>query len=313
VRLARILVGLDGSPLAETVLPPVRRLARALGAEVVLLHVTHVPDTVRGLPAGVAVDEIVGQECERARTYLEAAARKIAEPGLTVQTVVRAGDAGAEIVRFAERERIDLIALATHGRSGLQRWLYGSVADAVLHTTSTPLLLLRPTGDGAAAPPELRRVVVPLDGSALAEAVLPVAEELARGLAAPIVLLRAVEFVGLAFAAEPFGGAYVDTQGILDLLRHDAGEYLAERAADLRGKGLTVETGVALGSAVESITADAGEHPGSVIVMSTHGRSGWRGLVLGSVARRVVLLAPGPVLVVRPAQVSGAAAAGRDA
>jgi nucleotide-binding universal stress UspA family protein len=300
--LRRILVGLDGSPLAETILDPVQALARRLGAEIVLLYVTHVPEKVPAAPLGPALDEIVAQDRERARAYLEGVARKVAEAGVAVRTAVCAGEAAAEIVRYAERERIDLIALATHGRSGMQRWLYGSVTDAVLHTTTTPLLLLRPTGVGARKPQELRRIVVPLDGSPLAEAVLPVAEELARALAAPIVLLRVVEFTGLAFGVEPFGSLYPDYQGIFDVLREAAERYLASVAADLRGKGLTVETRASVGSPVESITADASEHPGSVIVMSTHGRSGWRALMLGSVARRVVLLASAPVLVVRPAE-----------
>jgi nucleotide-binding universal stress UspA family protein len=300
--LRRILVGLDGSPLAETILDPVRALARRLGAEVVLLHVIHVPETVRAAEPGPSLDEILAQERGRAQGYLEGAARKITEVGLAVHTALCVGEAATEIVRYAERERIDLIALATHGRSGLQRWLYGSVADAVLHTTTTPLLLLRPTGAGAAPSPELRRLVVPLDGSPLAEAVLPMAEELARALAAPIVLLRVIEFTGLAFAADPFGSPYLDYQGILDVLREDAERYLARLAADLRGKGLTVETRASVGIPVETITGHAREQAGSVIVMSTHGRSGWRALVLGSVARRVVLLASGPVLVVRPAE-----------
>jgi nucleotide-binding universal stress UspA family protein len=184
----------------------------------------------------------------------------------------------------------------------MQRWLYGSVADAVLHTTPVPLLLLRPTGAGALSSPEPRRLVVPLDGSPLAEAVLPVAEELARALAAPIILLRVVEFTALAFGAEPFGSPYLDYQGIPDVLREDAARYLTEVAADLRGKGLTVETHASIGTPVDTITAQAREQAASLIVMSTHGRSGWRGVMLGSVARRVVLLASGPVLVMRPAE-----------
>jgi nucleotide-binding universal stress UspA family protein len=297
--LRRILVGLDGSPLAETILDPVRVLARRLGAEVVLLHVTHVPEMVRAAQPGPTLDEVVAQERERAQTYLEGAARKLREPGLTVQTVAAAGEAAVEIVRWAERERIDLIALTTHGRSGMQRWLYGSVADAVLHTTRTPLLLLRPTGAGAAPSPEIRRIVVPLDGSPLAEAVLPVAEELSRALAAPIVLLRVVEFTAFAFGGEPFGSPYLDYQGIFDALREDAERYLDKLAADLRGKGLTIETRASIGIPAETITAQTREQAGSLIVMSTHGRSGWRALMLGSVARRVVPLASGPVLVIR--------------
>jgi nucleotide-binding universal stress UspA family protein len=300
--LRRILVGLDGSPLAETIVDPVRALARRLGAEIVLLHVTHVPEMVRAAGPGPTVDEIVSQERERAGTYLQGVARKIAPGGKAVETAVRAGEAAAEIVRYAEQERIDLIALATHGRSGMQRWVHGSVADAVLHTTTTPLLLFRPVAAGVVSSRELHRLVVPLDGSPLAETALPLAEELARALAVPIVLLRVVELIGPAFGAEPFGSPYFDYERILDVLREAAEQYLANLAADLRGRGLTVETRAVVGIPVQTITAYAGEQAGNVIVMSTHGRSGWRALVLGSVARRVVLSASGPVLVMRPAE-----------
>jgi nucleotide-binding universal stress UspA family protein len=301
----RILVGLDGSPLAETILGSARALARRLGAELVLLHVTHVPQTVRVVAPGPTLDEIVAQERVRAKGYLERVARSIGEGGLAVRTVVRVGEAAAEIVGYAERERVDLIALATHGRSGMQRWLYGSVADGVLHTSTAPLLLLR-TGAEAASSYPFRRVVVPLDGSHLSESALALAEELARALAVPIVLLRVIEFVGLAFAADPVASSYVDYQRILDTLQEDAEQYLASVASGLREKGLEVETLAQVGVApVDTITRHAREHPGSLLVLSTHGRTGWRAVVLGSVARRVALLADGPVLMVRPTVATG--------
>ena len=154
--LRRILVGLDGSLLAETILQTVRALAARLGSEIVLLHVTHVPEMVRAMDPGPTLGEVVEQERVRAQSYLERVTERIAGAGFAVQTAVCAGEAAAEIVRYAERERIDLIALATHGRSGMQRWVCGRVADAVLHSTTIPLLLLRPTAEGAALSPEVR-------------------------------------------------------------------------------------------------------------------------------------------------------------
>jgi nucleotide-binding universal stress UspA family protein len=295
--LRRIHVGLDGSPLAETVLDVVRTLALRLGAEVSLVHVTHVPDTFTGPES--ALDTVVAQDQVRARTYLEGAAAKIASEGLRVRTEVLWGNAAKQIVDYAEREAADLIVLATHGRSGMQRWLYGSVADWVLHATRTPLLLLRPAADRG-VPAEIPRVVVPLDGSSLAEAALPTAEDLAHALRVPIALVRVVEIVGLAFAGDPFGGAYVDYTPMLDEMRTDAQQYLDSVAAALRRKDIAVEARAVIGLPVEAITGVAREEPGTLVTLTTHGRTGWRALVLGSVARRVVLLANGPVLVIRP-------------
>jgi nucleotide-binding universal stress UspA family protein len=299
--LHRILVGLDASPLAETILEPVRVLAVRLGAEVVLLHVTHVPEMIRALEPVPGVDEVVAHEQSRAQAYLEGVARKLSAAGLAVQVALRVGEAAAEIVRYAALERIDLIALATHGRSGIQRWLYGSVADAVLHTTTTPLLLLRPTASGAPPPAEIRRLVVPLDGSKVAEAALPLAEELARTAALPIVLLRVVDVVGIAFPTDRSGAVTVDYARLLDVLQEDAEHYLGQLATDLRARGLIAETAVSIATPAEAIAAQVNGHPGSLLVLSTHGRTGWRAIVLGSMARRIIQLAAGPVLVVRPA------------
>ena len=302
--LRRMLVGLDGSPLAETVLDVVRTLALRLGAEVDLVHVTHVPVALGGPDR--SLDTVLAEEQARARTYLEGAAAKIASEDLRVRSTVLWGNAAKEIVDCAEREEADLIVLATHGRSGMQRWLYGSVADWVLHATRTPLLLLRPAADRR-VPAEIPCIVVPLDGSPLAETALPMAEELARALGVPIELVRVVEIVGLAFAGDPFGGAYVDYTPILEEMRTDAQEYLDRVAAALRRKDLTVQARAVIGLPVEAITGVAREKPGTLVTLTTHGRTGWRALVLGSIARRVVLLANGPVLVIRPpaAQASG--------
>jgi len=293
--MKRILVGLDGSSLAETILPTLRDLARRSDAEVVLLHVVHIPKTVP-TEAGIALDDIVTQEQREAASYLRRLARELDADGITVRTAVVVGETAPEIVGFAERENIDLVALATHGRSGMQRWLHGSVADAVLHTVTRPLLLLRPSLE-AAAPAAVRRLVVALDGSPLAEKALPPARDLARTLAVPLVLLHVVDSLQPAFVADPYSGA--NYHQLLTMLEAKAESYLAEAAARERGHGLTIETVKATGAPAEVIAHYVRAHPDSLLVLGTHGRSGWRAAVIGSVARRVVLLAGGPVLLVR--------------
>lgn len=295
----RIVVALDGSTLAETVLGPVQTLSGSLHGDILLLHITHVPEALRrAAPPGPALDEIVVQEQAKARVYLDAVAQRLAKASVAVRTAVAAGEAIPEIVRFAEREQATLIALATHGRSGLQKWRHGSVADGVLHAATTPVLLLRP-GEGAAPRPfEVRRIAVPLDGSPLGERSLPLAEELARGFGVPVVLLQAIEPVGLAFTADPIANAYVDYPAILEAIQAGARTYLEELAARERAKGFTVETLAPVGTAADAITTYARRNAGTLLVLTTHGRTGWRALILGSVARRVVLMADTPVLVV---------------
>ena len=109
-----------------------------------------------------------------------------------------------------------MLALATHGRSGIGRWAYGSVADQVLHTTPKPLLLVRPDG-WAAVPRAIQRIVVPLDGSPEAETAFQLAEPLAVRCGLPLVLLRFVEPLLPTFAPEMGAAAYMDLQAIIDV------------------------------------------------------------------------------------------------
>jgi nucleotide-binding universal stress UspA family protein len=290
----RILVGLDGSTLAETILPMVRALARRVGGEIALLHVVHLPIAVP-VHGGLTIDEIVAEEEHAALTYLRRIAAELEGDGVAVRTAVAIGDTVPEIVRFAERESIDLVALATHGRSGVQRWLYGSVADGVLHAVTRPLLLLRPRAE--AAPSAIDRVVVALDGSPLAEDALPTATALARRLGVPLALLRVVDAFRPAFVTAPYGGTAYDR--ILATLEADADHYLAAVARRERAAGLSVEALRATGAPAEALAQHSQTHPRDLLVLATHGRTGWRAAVIGSVARRVVLLTGGPVLMVR--------------
>ena len=160
--LQHILVGLDGSPLAETILPYVSTLAKGVSADVMLLHVVHLSEDMQRDEPYRLLQPMIQQAKTQAQDYLSRVAQRLTDSGIKVRSGVMVGDAAAEIVRYAQQDGMDLIALATHGRSGLQRWVYGSVAEKVLHTTYTPLLLIRPTDGQVAAPPELTQIVVPL-------------------------------------------------------------------------------------------------------------------------------------------------------
>jgi nucleotide-binding universal stress UspA family protein len=195
---------------------------------------------------------------------------------------------------------MDLIALATHGRSGLQRWFYGSVAEKVLHTTHTPLLLIRPTEEQVTVPQKLTQIVVPVDGSPMAEAALPLAETLAAHCQVPLVLLRVVETVSLSFA-DSTGIGFASYPQVLESLQEAAESYLQQLTTTMGSKGFSVQTEAPVGLPADLIVGYAHEHPGSLVVMTTHGRTGLAGFVLGSVARRVVQHGNTPTLVVRPA------------
>src|SRR5512141_1224533 len=210
----RILVPLDMSPAAEQALPWVRLLAGRLHSTVAFLHLLEpVPEVVPLATAG---------EMEiHARAYLERVAAPFRADGLTVECIVRAGVAAHGILDQAAAWGATVIAMSTHGRGGVQRWVYGSVADKIVHAASTPVLLvraqaappdaagregpLRSSGSGARPPtsavPTLHRVLVPLDRSPLAEQALPPAADLVRAFDAELLLYHVWDTSGYTFDA----------------------------------------------------------------------------------------------------------------
>jgi nucleotide-binding universal stress UspA family protein len=296
----RILVGLDGSPLAESILPFVETLARRMGAGVTLLHVSAVPEAAPPITDLPSIDEIVVRDRALAAEYLEQQRRRLARADVVASVATASGRPAAEIVACATRERADLIALATHGRSGIQRWTYGSVADGVLHATTIPLLLMRPDAPWSARPHGPGRILVPLDGSPEAERALGVAEPLAARCGLPVVLVRYVEPLALTFAADPTAMAYVDVRGVLDTAVASARAYLDGHVRGLHQCGLDARAEVAVEQPATGIRGYVAAHPDTLLVLSTHGRSGWKRAVLGSVTRRVLATVAAPIIVCPP-------------
>jgi nucleotide-binding universal stress UspA family protein len=316
-----ILVPLDGSPLAERALPYASVLARGSGAHLALVRVPHeeprtdAPEsttlawatgtepliertTGRG---GAAAPEDEGAAPRGPADYLEDVAAGLALPQTAVAVV--SGPPAAGILGEARDRTADLIVMATHGRSGLGRWLYGSVADDVLRHADRPVLLVPATAPPTPlAPPDAgsRRVLVALDGSPFAEAALGPAQDLAQALGAGLVLLRVVEPPGAAFGGAR-GEAPSDPAGELA----DARAYLDTVAGRLpappeSGPGAAPVGQAHAGAPAQTITAVAGKEAVSAIAMATHGRSGLARAVLGSVATEVLHRTAVPVLLVRP-------------
>jgi nucleotide-binding universal stress UspA family protein len=285
-----MVVGLDGSPVAESVIPYVTEFAAALAAPVTLLTVIDLPQE-----SGEA----------SAHDYLRRVEPRVAKAGVPVSSAVLVGDPAAEIVRYAEHEAGGLIALATHGRSGIARWWYGSVAERVLHSSRIPVLLVRSGVGSPAATGLVNRIVVPLDGRPLAEAVIPLAVWLATALKVTIALVRTVP--PLSLLDDPSLGLGASTQReTRAAIRQSAEDYLSRIAGDLRRNGATVTTQAVDGIPAIEIVGSAQAQPGSVVVMATHSRSGITDVLLGSVARRIVHDADVPVLMVRPREFSQA-------
>jgi nucleotide-binding universal stress UspA family protein len=300
---SKILVPLDGSNTAENVLPLARCFARSLQIPVELLGVVDIAEMARrhvaADPASM-IRTLVDDATRRFGDYLERVAKNF--PIGKVQCTVRRGNAAEAIIESAAAEKQTLIAMATHGRSGLDRWLLGSVAEKVLRAASNPTLVVRakekrnPVWEMAS----LKRVIVPLDGSELSEHILPYVEGLAKHLDLEVTLIGVN---GGPLAAAGSGGGFYNTgqmNTFIARLRADTVTYLALKTEEMKQKGLNkVSFTTREGLEADEIIAMARETPDTLIAMCTHGRSGVQRWVLGSVTETVVRHSGDPVLVVR--------------
>lgn len=291
---SKILVPLDGSKVSEGVLPYVRSLARTLNVPIELLYV-HDP-----------LDLTPYSTLMQSGEYLEGVAASFS--GIAdVKCTMELGSPAGMIVDLAVLQPGALIAMATHGYSGARRWLLGSVAQKVLHAATNHLLLVRPTDRDAGGEVRLKTVLVPLDGSELAEKVLQPVTDLATRAKLEVVLLRVAirVYSGSPDALLPVFGANISNlKELWAEARMETEKYLAEKVQQLRAAGLPQVSCVSLESGADGTAGEiidlAKKTADNLVAMSTHGRSGVGRWVLGSVTERVVRHSSAPVLVIRP-------------
>jgi nucleotide-binding universal stress UspA family protein len=304
--MTAVLTPIDGSQLALAALPWAKTMASP-GGRVILLRV--VPP-LRGLrearlaAAGIRSEEearrIDAAWSSAAEADLDEAASALTGADVAVERLVAEGEPDEQIVETAARQGVDLIAMASHGRGAIGRAIFGSVADRVAHTTTIPVLIVR-AADGAAAAPPIRRLLVPLDGSELAERALPVAIELARRHSLPVHVVRAVDpALTIPVPRNVVGAAPLISAEIADRLwreaESDAQETVGAALRRLHADGIAATGAVLNGSPFFAI-AEASQ-PGDLIVLTSHGRGGIHRWLMGSVAEKLVREAPTPVLLV---------------
>ena len=303
----RILVPLDGSSIAEGILPYVRTLATAMDARADLLRTFQNPahelvstDDTGAAALVVSLEGVVEQLHQQAEEYVQGVAKGLESVGITTTADVRSGPAVQHIVNEAEPASDTLIAMSTHGRTGIGRLLMGSVTDGVMQTAKAPMLVVRPRSDSPApdATATIKTIIVPLDGSELAEVVTPMVVALAKALSAEVLLARAVSIPSSFYASADYSAPVnIDFLGEME---DEAAAYLEECAESMRKSGVaTVKTSVLRGGAAIEIENLSLNTPDSMIVISTHGRTGVGRAVLGSVADRLARHSGHPVLLVR--------------
>lgn len=295
---ARVLVPLDGSVLAEAALPYARLLVRAPDATVTLLHVIE-----RGAPDSVHGDRHLASVGE-AEAYLTAVAERLRVDGVRAETHVHpneTGDTAGGIVDHAAEYRADLVVLCNHGRGGLQRFLFGSIAQKVLGEGVAPVLLVIPTADSDITVARLDNIVLALDGTPEAEVALPLAEGVVRTTGGSLTLLLVVPtaetLTGDMAAISRF--TPTATAELLQQAEIGAGPYLQSVRDRLAAAGVVTNARVKRGEPATTIADTATRIGADLIVMASHGRAGFSGALGGSVGNRVVARSRGPFLLVR--------------
>ena len=297
---SKVLVPLDSSKTAENVLPLARCFARSLQIPVELLGVIDIVDMASHLATDKLsiIHAMVDDASRRFAEYLEGIAQNVFPTG-TARCTIQTGSAAEAIINYAATDKQTLIALATHGRSGLNRWLLGSVAEKVLRGGSNPTLVVRARDDKnpSWAMATLKRIIVPLDGSEMSERILPYIKELAKRLDLEVKLVRL--YAGLAAAGDGFYSPH-QLDALTARLREETVTYLESKTEEMKRQGLNrISFAAKEGSEADEILAIARQTPDTMIAMCTHGRSGVQRWALGSVTETVVRHSGAPVLVVR--------------
>jgi len=273
--LERVLVPLDGSDLAAAILPQVRRILFYKDAEIILVRGVYVPANAEA--EAVELPDILRAQAAK---YLDGVAQTLSSQGARVRTVARVGDAAEVVLDVAAEEKASLIAMSTHGRSGIARWAFGSVAEKVLRSSRVPVLAVRSFPATPTAELSLKHILLPLEASAISREAVGPALELATLFRSRVTLLHVCDGPACTVPVPDMTVAY-------------------ER---FREHGIDVEPVMKQGDPALQILDVARDLNVDLIAMTTHGRSGVSRWTLGSVAEKVLRAAEAPLLLVRSAK-----------
>lgn len=290
IMLQRVLVPLDGSPQAEAVLSPVEAFLSKETSVLVLLQAVHAGTILGRAERGPALEERRGE----AQRYLHGLVRRFEERGFRVRARIGEGLPVESILRVSGEEAITMVAMTTHGRSGVGRWIMGSVAEEVLSRSLVPIFLVRSSGPLPSSF-AVRKVLVPVDGSEEALSIVPYVDEIARVFWAEVVTLhvrqRQSVVVGVPVAGWPSPPPFIPEVEHEGAAEHAAGEF--------RRRGIRVRSLAVKGDPASRILEVARTGGADLIAMATRARSGMRRFLLGSVAEDVLRHTKVPVLLAR--------------
>lgn len=283
--ISHILVPLDGSALAECVLPHVSAIAQAFNARLTLLHIVALPDEGRGKQAIDALDWLLRKR--EAQAYLDRIASQLCNSGLKVNHLVLDGVAAQGVIDFAENADIDLVALSTHGQSGLSGWNISSVVQKILLRSYKSILLVRAYQSCILdfANIQYKRLFVSLDCSTRAEYVMPIAIRLAQFFNAQLVLGTVIQKPELVYGFLPSEDELELVSRIADRNHRMACHYLEQLHSQFAALGIDLQSRLVLSDNSASSLHDMVEQEDpDLMMLVAHGHSGERRWPYGSIA-----------------------------
>jgi nucleotide-binding universal stress UspA family protein len=287
--LNRILVSLDGSGLGELALVYAEELATVFNSET---HLVSVPEG-RTAEYRRLIQVYLDKMAEQLRLGLDKATA-------TVKPVILDGNPADKILEYSQQQKMDLIITVSHGHSGILPWTMGSTAYKIVHGARVPVLLVRAATVKKKRWPTnvFSKILLPLDGSAASEQALPYAIEMATKLKSEPTLLSVVE---PGQRVHTIGGQdYVQfSEQFVSAMKGELAAYLAKTVKKFEEKNIQVRSELRLGNAAEEIIKLAKQGRMRLIVMTSHGKSGLREWVFGSVSNKVLHSSKTPLLLVK--------------
>lgn len=294
----RLLVPLDGSSMAESVLPIVESLAAHCAAEVILLHVIE-----KNAPATRHGDHHLRSVTE-AEEYIQNISTRLRSTGIAVETHIHPneeGDVARSIVDHAAEMNPSLVVICTHGHGGLKKILFGSIAQQALRRGTWPILLVPPSLTGKSLMPEFQRILVPLDGRHGHELALKVVTPIAHAFAAELLLTLVIPTRSELSDEQGISSRFLPmaTKAVLDLAVEGSKKYLAEIIGECQRQNLNARAEILRGNTVAELLDHSDKMQADLIVIASHGRAGIDALFTGSIAQRIIGKAGRPLLLVR--------------
>jgi nucleotide-binding universal stress UspA family protein len=282
----RILVPTDGSECAAAAIRYAEDLAGQYEATV---HVLCVVDS-RTLDNAPHLERLEEESTER----VESVCNDLAGSDITVDNAVRTGVPHQEILRYVTQQDIDLITMGTHGRTGVERYLLGSVTEKIVRLSDVPVLTVQDEPDGRVTCP-YADILIPTDGSEQAAAAVDLGVDIAGTYDARLHALSVVDVVAL--------GGDLQSADVFEMLEDTAQSAVDGVEDEAARRSLSaVETAVEYGHPYREIHDYVGANDVDLVVMGTHGRSGLERYLLGSVTEKIVRTSDVPVLTVRPSE-----------